>query len=106
MESDREALSPPHACGSPAVDPVALPDAEVETIQLLIQMLGSHPHSWFRDLGQTLGAMSRSVDGAAAAWNCPATIQRFDPIHRARDIFADGEIMRPSSFNVRIPCSP
>jgi hypothetical protein len=75
----------------------------LQTIQLLIQMLGSNPDSWFRDLGQPPGAMSRS-DGAAAAWNRPATIQPVDPIHRASDIFAEGEITASRFF--RTPSSP
>src|ERR1017187_4958485 len=46
----------------------------------------------FLQLGQPLGAMSRSIDGGTATGNGPAAVQRFDPTHDSRDIFREGLI--------------
>jgi len=67
-------------------------------IELLIQMFGAHPSSWFRDLGQPLAAMAGSINRGASTRNRPAAIQGFDPVHRARHLLADREIAPPQFF--------
>ncbi len=67
----------------------------LQTIELLIQALGSNPNSWFHDLGQPLGVMPWSVHHRTVTGNGPAAIEGFDPIHHARDIFRDGQIAAP-----------
>jgi hypothetical protein len=43
----------------------------LQTIQLLVQTLGSNPNSWFHNLGQPLGAMTGSVDAGARTGMAP-----------------------------------
>ena len=70
----------------------------LQTIELLVYMLGSNPDPWFHELVQPLGAMTGSIDAGARTRNGPATVQRFDPIHGAGDIFGDGQIAAPQLF--------
>src|SRR5947207_6413017 len=70
----------------------------LQTVELLIQMLGSNPNSWFQDFGQPLGAMMGSVNLGAAAGNGPAAIQSFDPIHHSGRVFGDRQIAPPQLF--------
>jgi hypothetical protein len=68
----------------------------LQTLELLVQTLGSNPNSGLLDLGQPLGAMTGSIHGAATAGNGPASVQRFDPIHGAGDILGDRQIAVPT----------
>ncbi len=77
-----------------------------QTIQLLVQMLGSNPHSWFHELGQPLGTMTAAIDARARTGNGPTSVQRFDPIHHPGTILGDRQIAPPQLLKVRIPCSP
>src|ERR1035441_9107338 len=61
----------------------------LQTIELLVQTLGSNPNSGLLDLGQPLGTMTGSVDACARTGNGPASVQRFDPIHGAGDVLGD-----------------
>src|SRR4030088_1206974 len=67
----------------------------LQTIELLVQTLGSNPNSGMLDLGQPLGAMTWSVDACARTANGPASVQRFDPIHGAGDILGYRQITAP-----------
>src|ERR1017187_6290659 len=67
----------------------------LQTIELLVQTLGSNPNSGLLDLGQPFGTMTGSVDAGARTGNGPASVQRFDPIHGAGDILGDRQIAAP-----------
>src|ERR1700682_1362926 len=67
----------------------------LQTIELLVQVFGSNPNTWFHELVQPLGAMTGSIDADATAGNAPAAVQRFDPIHGAGDILGDRQIAAP-----------
>jgi hypothetical protein len=43
----------------------------LQTIQLLVQTLGSRPHPWFHQLGQPLATMTVGVDARARTGNGP-----------------------------------
>src|SRR5580765_8168763 len=47
-----------------------------ETIQLLVQMLGSNPHPWFHPFGQPLGTMTAAIDAGARTGNGPTSVHR------------------------------
>src|ERR1700704_5500900 len=70
----------------------------LQTIELLVQTLGSNPNSGLLDLGQPLGAMTWRVDACTRTGNGPASVQRFDPIHGAGDILGDRQIAAPQLF--------
>jgi hypothetical protein len=53
----------------------------LQTVELLVESFRPDPNARFHDLGQPLGAMTRSLDAAAGAGNAPATIESFDSIH-------------------------
>ncbi len=70
----------------------------LQTVELLVYMLGSNPDSWFQELVQPLGAMTGSINAGATTGNAPAAVQRFDPIHGAGDILGDRQIAAPQLF--------
>ena len=63
-----------------------------QQIQLLIEPFRPETNSRLGNLGQPLAAMPRSINGCAAAGNCPAAIQRFNPTHHSREILGEGQI--------------
>src|SRR6266851_3857641 len=64
----------------------------LQPIQLLIEQLGPAPNAWFRDLAQPFRTMTRCIDRGATAGNTPASVQRFYPVHGAREILADRQV--------------
>ena len=69
-----------------------------ETIQLLIQMLGSHPHPWLHQLGQPLGTMTAAIDARASTGNGPTSVHRLNPIHHPGTVLGEGQIASPQLF--------
>src|ERR1017187_5147441 len=63
-----------------------------QSIELLVEELGSPAHAGFSDLVQPLCAMPRRVDLLAPTKNARASIQSLDPIHHPSEIFADGQV--------------
>src|ERR1039458_5870434 len=63
-----------------------------QSIELLVEELGSAPHPRFSSFVQPLGAMTRRVDLLSPTANPPASIQSLDPIHHPSEIFADGQV--------------
>src|SRR5437899_11632558 len=64
----------------------------LQSIQLLIEQLRAAPHAGLWELAQPFLSRARSIDLGAATRNAPASIQCFQSIHHARQIFADGLI--------------
>ena len=67
----------------------------LQSIQLLIEQLGSPAHPGLWNLVQPFLPIARAIDLGAGTGNAPATIQRLQPIHDSRQIFADGLITAP-----------
>src|ERR1035437_9807528 len=63
-----------------------------QSIELLVEELGSPAHARFSNLVQPLCAMTRRVDLLTPTANTPASIQSLDPIHHPSEIFADGQV--------------
>src|SRR5579871_287361 len=63
-----------------------------QKVELLIGPLSPAAHAGFPQFFQPRGAMARGIDLLAGAGNGPAPIYRLETIHRAREIFAGGEI--------------
>src|SRR5712671_2879710 len=67
----------------------------LQSIQLLIEQLGSPAHPGLWNLVQPFLPIARAIDLGAGTGNAPAAIQRLQPIHDSRQIFADGLITAP-----------
>src|SRR5207249_10661971 len=61
-------------------------------VELLVVKLCSAAHAGLGDLAQPFLTMARMVDTLASAGNAPAAIDRLDPVHDPREVFADGQI--------------
>src|SRR6476660_6593147 len=66
-----------------------------ETVQLLVQMLGSNPHPWFHQLGQPLGTMTAAIDARSRTGNGPTSVHRLNAIHHPGRILGEGQIAPP-----------
>src|SRR2546429_637094 len=66
-------------------------------VELLVVKLCSAAHAGLGDLAQPFLTMARMVDTLAGAGNAPAAIDRLDPVHDPREVFADGQIS-PGQF--------
>src|ERR1700730_7278095 len=69
-----------------------------QSIELLVEKLGSPSHARFSNLVQPLCAMTRRVDLLTPTANAPASIQSLDPIHHAGEILADRQITAGQLF--------
>src|ERR1700676_3416100 len=63
-----------------------------QKVELLIGLLSPAAHTGFPEFFQPRSAMARGIDLLAGAGNRPAPIDRFETIHHAREVFADGEV--------------
>src|SRR6478672_1116871 len=66
-----------------------------ETIQLLVQMLGSNPHPWFHQLGQPLGTMTAAMDAGARTGNGPTSVHRLNAIHHPGTVLGERQVAPP-----------
>src|SRR5260370_9978180 len=64
----------------------------LQGIELLVEELGPTAHPGFRYFAEPFRTMVRCVDGRTFAGNAPAPVEDLEPIHDAREIFADRQI--------------
>jgi hypothetical protein len=64
----------------------------LQGIELLVEELGPTAHADFRYFVEPFRTMVRCVDGCTFTGNAPAPVERLEPIHDAREIFADRQI--------------
>ena len=75
-----------------------------QRVELLVIHLGPAAHAGLDDFLEPCSAMARRVHLLASTGDGPASVDRFQTNHHAREIFGDGHInFALSSFIVRRP---